>query len=110
MKFKELTDEQWEFIKPLLPPSANTGRPRAEDRRTVNAILYILKTGCSWIDLPSKYGDDVTAWRRLKRWEQQSVWKNIMDTLVGRGYSTGILKVDTLSIDSSTVSAKKGVS
>jgi len=110
MKFSELTDEQWEFIKLFLPPSAKTGRPRADDRRTINAILYILKTGCSWIDLPSKYGDDVTAWRRLRRWEQQGIWKKVMDALIVRGYSTGIVKIDLLSVDSSTVPAKKGVS
>ena len=108
MKFKELTDEQWNFVKPLLPPCAKTGRPRADDIRTVNAILYVLKTGCSWMDLPSKYGDDVTAWRRLKIWEEQGVWKSIMDALIAKGYSDGKVVMGSLSIDSSTVPAKKG--
>jgi transposase len=47
-----LNDSQWAFIKPLLPPPARTGRPRADDRRTLEGILYILTTGCRWQELP----------------------------------------------------------
>jgi len=68
LKFAELSDGQWEFIEPLLPPQPKTGRPRADDRRTINGILYVLITGCKWMDMPRKYGAPVTAWRRLKRW------------------------------------------
>lgn len=46
MEFRELSQEQWEFITPLLPPKARTGRPRADDRKTLNGILYVLTTGC----------------------------------------------------------------
>jgi transposase len=48
----QLTDRQWTFIQPLLPPHARTGRPRADDRRTIEGIVYILITGCRWQDLP----------------------------------------------------------
>ena len=61
-----LTDKQWAFIQPLLPPPAHTGRPRADDRRTIEGILYILITGCRWQDLPREYGAPTTVWRRLK--------------------------------------------
>lgn len=108
MKFKELTDEQWEYVRPLLPAPAKEGRPRADDRRTINAVLFVLKTGIPWNDLPSQYGDDVTAWRRLKKWEKQGVWKGIMDALISDGYSNGRLQLDSLSIDSTTIPAKKG--
>ena len=66
MKFQELTDREWEFVKPLLPPKAPTGRPRADDRRTVNAILYVLITGCKWEDMPKEYGSYSNAWRRSR--------------------------------------------
>jgi transposase len=46
MRFAELTDKQWEFIKPHLPPQPIVGRKRADDRRTINGILYVLNTGC----------------------------------------------------------------
>ena len=103
-----MSDELWEFIEPLLPPRAREGKPRADDRQTINAILYVLKTGIPWNDLPKEYGDDVTAWRRLRGWDERGVWKRIMDALVAKGYSMEIVDMDSLSIDSDTIPAKKG--
>jgi transposase len=102
--------EMWKFIEPLLPPHAREGKPRADDRQTIDAILYVLKTGLPWNDLPNEYGDDVTAWRRLRDWEELGVWKRIMDTLVAKGYSMDIVDMDSLSVDSDTIPAKKGES
>ena len=90
MEFEGVSDELWESIEPLLPPSAKEGRPRADDRRTMGAILYVLKTGRPWNDLPKQYGDDVTAWRRLKEWEDRGVWKRIMGVLAARKYAAGV--------------------
>jgi transposase len=56
MEFGELSDEQWRFVQPLLPPRARTGRPRTEERKTLNGILYVLTTGCRWMDMPREYG------------------------------------------------------
>src|SRR5215468_10775397 len=72
-----LTDGQWTFIKPLLPPPARTGRPRANDRRTIEGILYVLITGSRWQDLPRDYGAPTTVWRRLKRWGEAGVWERV---------------------------------
>lgn len=108
MEFRELTDEQWDFIEPLLPSSANEGRPRADDRTTINAIIYVLTTGCRWMDLPSKYGDDVTAWRRLRNWEKLGVWKAVMRKVMSLGYSAHRLSLENVSVDSTDVAAKKG--
>jgi transposase len=74
MEFKELSNKEWAFIKPLLPPKAKTGRPRADDRLIINGILYTLITGCRWMDMPKRYGSYKTAWRRLKRWSKEGVW------------------------------------
>jgi len=65
------------FITPLLPPPARTGRPRADDRQTIEGILSILFTGCRWQDLPHEYGAPKTVWRRLKRWGAMGVWGHI---------------------------------
>jgi len=46
VRFEELTDNQWNLLLPSIPPYANTGRPRADDRSTVNGILYVLMSGC----------------------------------------------------------------
>jgi transposase len=56
----DLTDTQWELIQPLLPAARRMGRPRADDRRTINGILYVLRTGSNWKDLPERYGSFVT--------------------------------------------------
>lgn len=72
-----MSDTQWEAIRPLLPSAKKEGRPRADDRRTLDGILYVLRTGCRWHDLPSEYGSPVTCWRRLSEWEESGVWERI---------------------------------
>jgi transposase len=52
MKFKELREAEGEFIRPYRPSPASTGRPRADDRKTINGILYVSITGCKWVDMP----------------------------------------------------------
>lgn len=108
----ELTDEQWATIQPLIPKQKGPGKPRADDRETLDAILYVLSTGCRWENLKKiRYSHHyTTAWRRLKRWEEDGTWKRILDTLISKGYSLGVVRMDELSIDSTTVPAKKGES
>jgi transposase len=71
------TDRQWDFIRPFLPPPARTERPRADDRQTIEGIVYILITGCRWQDLSREYGAPTTVWRRLKRWGELGIWERI---------------------------------
>jgi transposase len=84
-----LSDAQWELIKPHLPPQPARGRKRADDRKTLNAILFVLKTGIPWNDLPKELGDDSTAHRRLKLWQEdgtfERLWKAFLSTLDGQG-------------------------
>jgi transposase len=109
MQFRELTDMQWELIRPSLPRQAYTGRPRANDRIVINGILYVLMSGCRWMDMPSKYGSYKTVWERHKKWSEKGIWKRIiMDSLVSYGYQKGLVDAEDLSVDSSTVPAKKG--
>jgi len=56
----ELTDAQWEALRPLLPPHNRRGRPRADDRRTLKGILSVWRTGCRWQDMPRRYKSPVT--------------------------------------------------
>jgi hypothetical protein len=60
------------------------------------------------MDMPSKYGFYKTGWERHKKWSIKGVWKNIMNSLLSRGYASGLINIDDLSVDSSTVAAKKG--
>lgn len=100
-----LTDKQWGFICPFLPPPAHTGRPRADDRRTIDGILYILITGCRWQDLPREYGAPTTVWRRLKRWGKEGVWEQIWRAALDR---RGQLDWTKAFLDGSFAPAKNG--
>ena len=65
-----LNKKQWSKIQPHLSGRAATGRPPADDKKILEAILFVLTTGCRWADLPREYGSYVTAWRRHRRWTQ----------------------------------------
>lgn len=58
--------------------------------------------------MPTKYGSHKTVWERHKKWSEKGVWKAIMDSLVSHGYHDGLINADGMSVDSSTVAAKKG--
>ena len=103
-----LTDSQWAFIKPLLPPPARTGRPRASDRRTIEGILYILITGSRWQDLPRQYGAPTTVWRRLKRWGEDGIWERIWRAALSALDEEGRLDWSMSFLDGSFAPAKKG--
>lgn len=76
-----LTAAQWERVRALLPAEKRTGRPRADDRQTLEGILYVLRNGCRWRDLPPQYGSPVTCWRRFRQWEADGTWEQIWRTL-----------------------------
>jgi transposase/quinol monooxygenase YgiN len=86
-----LTDAQWAHIRPLLPPARREGRPRANERRTLEGILYQLRTGCRWQDIPAEYGSGVTCWRRLTQWETDGTWDRIWPVLLSTLDATGRL-------------------
>lgn len=72
----DLTDWEWSIIEPLLPGGASKksrGRPRKDDRRVLNGIFFILRTGASWRDLPERYGSYTTAYNRFNRWAKRGV-------------------------------------
>jgi len=103
-----LTEQQWAFIQPLLPLPARTGRPRANDRRTIEGILYILITGSRWQDLPRQYGTPTTVWRRLKRWSEEGVWERIWRAALSTLDQQGQLDWSMAFLDGSFAPAKKG--
>jgi transposase len=107
MKFVELSDKQWEFIKPHLPLQPDVGRKRADDRKTINGILFVLITGCCWHDMPRRYGAYQTAWRRLKRWSREGIWYRILASAQENAYSMGKLNLETIVVDSTLIDSKK---
>ena len=80
----ELTDAQWERIKGLLPGKpADPGRTAADNRLFVDAVLYVLKTGVPWADLPDRFGKPNTLWKRYDRWCAAGVWERVGRALGG---------------------------
>jgi hypothetical protein len=74
---RRVTAAQWVAIAALLPPPTQTGRPRADDQQTLEAILHKLETGCAWRSIPDELGDGVTAYRRLRAWQAAGLWEQI---------------------------------
>jgi len=108
MRTTELTDEQWERLEPLLPPRKKRGRPRADERRTLNGVLYVLHTGCRWEDVPREYGSPSTCWRRLKAWEEDGTWERIWRSLLTLLDDQDKIEWVRAFLDGSFVPAKKG--
>src|SRR5207244_1979514 len=82
----ELTDEQWNKIEPLLPKPAFSilgGRKPIDDRRCFEGILWVLRSGARWKDLPARYPSPSTCWRRLRAWEERDVWLTVWRTFLG---------------------------
>lgn len=77
----QLTDAQWDCIAELLPPPAKTGRPRADSRQVMNAILWVLRSGAPWRDLPAEYPPFTTVWHRFDQWNQSGLLAQIVDRL-----------------------------
>lgn len=105
---KRLSDQQWQVIEPLLPEPSRMGRPRASDRQTLDAILFVLRSGCRWEDLPRELGSATTAWRRLKTWEEAGVWENIWRAVLASLEAQDKLEWAQAFLDGSFVPAKKG--
>ncbi len=103
-----LTERQWAFIHPLLPLPAHTGRPRADDRRTIDGILYVLITGSRWQDLLREYDAPTTVWRRLKRWGEEGVWERIWRATLVALDQQGQLDWSMAFLDGSFAPARKG--
>lgn len=80
----ELTDEQWEQIESLLPGKpGDPGRTGEDNRLFVNAVLWIAKTGAPWRDLPERFGEWNSVFRRFSRWAKRGVWEQILRVLGG---------------------------
>lgn len=75
----ELTDPQWAALAPHLPPQRPaTGRPAKDHRTIINGILWRLRTGAPWRDLPERYGPWQTVYSRFRRWQQAGVWDQLL--------------------------------
>jgi putative transposase len=77
----DLSNEQWQLIRPLLPKRARRGRPPIDRRRIFNAILYVVRTGCQWRQLPRDFPRWNTVYTVFWRWRRIGIWQRIHDHL-----------------------------
>lgn len=108
----DLTDEQWAVIKPLIPKPRvrddGRGRPWREPRAIFNGILWILRTGAPWQDLPKRYPPYQTCHRRFQQWNRTKVLRKLLQALAEDLQRRGKLNVSECFIDGTFVGAKKG--
>ena len=78
----DLTDREWAILEPLIPPAKHGGRPRSVNLREVlNAIFYVLKTGCQWANLPGDFPPSGTVFEYYNTWRKEKVWQRLNDAL-----------------------------
>ena len=107
----DINDAQWALIEPHLPPAPTGGRPRSTDMRDVlDAILYILRTGCQWRYLPKDFPPKSTVWRYFNRWRRGGILDAIHDGLrrKARAAEKPYHPRTTASVDSQSVDASSG--
>jgi len=108
-------DELWAVIEPLLPAAKPRrhrypGRKPIDNRRALTGILFVLKTGIGWEDLPQEMncGSGMTCWRRLRDWQAAGVWQRLHAVLLAQLHAADQIDWSRAVVDSSSVRALKG--
>ena len=108
----DLTDEQWQVVETILPEDPvrddGRGRPWSDRRKVLNGILWILRTGAPWQDLPPRYGPYQTAHRRFQNWVRSGVIEQLLLALAQHLKDAGGLDLKECFVDGTFVPAKKG--
>ena len=89
----ELTDHEWTAIE-LMLPNKPRGVPRVNDRRVLNGIFWVLRSGAPWRDLPGAFGPYTTCYNRFVRWRRAGVWSRIIDALAA-AHDAAVQMIDT---------------
>ena len=96
-----VSDERWAEVEPWLPERPKVGRPPADDRDCPVGILFVLRTGCAWGDIPAGLAPSGSAcWRRMRDWTQAGVWPRLHQVLLRRLGRQGRLEFARVVADS----------
>ena len=102
----DLTNAQWVRLEPLLPPQKpKTGRINHPHRKVINGILWILRTGAPWEDLPRRYGKTKTVSSRYYRWRKKGIWQRLFAKLQAQAERDGELDWTIHFVDSTVIRA-----
>ena len=102
-----LTDDQWDLIKDLFPKPAATGRPPVDRRKVLNGILWILRTGSPWRDLPEEFGSCKTCWRLFDEWNANGTLDAILGRLRASFIDAGAIDKELWCVDGTIVRAAR---
>ena len=105
----DLSDQQYELIKELLPSerSGRVGRPWRDHRTMINGIRWILRTGAPWRDLPVRYAPWQSVYDRLVRWRKDGTWSAIVDQLQAQLQDEGMLDHELWMVDATCIRASR---
>jgi transposase len=102
----ELTEKQWQQLEPLLPPqNPKTGRPNKDHRTIINGILWVLRTGAPWRDVPERYGPWRTIASRFYRWRRDGLWDRLLMAVQQRSNVQGEVNWELHYVDGTMVRA-----
>lgn len=105
----DLSEAEWRLIEPLLPDKPR-GVARVDDRRVINGIFYVLRTGSPWRDLPERYGPYTTVYNRYNRWAKAGVWLRMFEALSARSpQSMHLIDSSIIRAHQHAAGAKRGV-
>jgi transposase len=102
-----LSDRQWGLIKNLLPENGHRGRRWKDHRSLIDGILWILRTGSPWRDLPDRFGPWKTVYERFRRWTREGLWDRVLAEVQGERQRRGKIDWRLFAIDSTIVRAHK---
>jgi transposase len=102
-----LTDDEWVLIEDLFGEPARTGRPPVERRKVLNGILWILRTGAPWRDLPQEFGAWQTAWRLFDQWNSDGTLDAVLHRLRASHAEVGAISGELWCVDGTVVRAAR---
>lgn len=105
----DLTDFEWKAIEPHLP-NKSRGVARVDDRRVLNGIFWVLRSGSPWADVPERYGPPTTIYNRFNRWRKAGIWDRLMDVIV-QAHDGDVQMIDTsiVRVHQQGATAKRGI-